>query len=160
AEVEALFTALAGALGAVQAGLYHPLHRQAVMLPAANRLAASQGIVPPPDASLPGPTPGLPPEADALAMPVSPFALDLARLPEAVWWLNLWTAPLLAALPAGAVAAAPWHRQAPLAAGVLLVAAAAPPGPRYPEGFAALRAVTDALGLHALHRAAAGDPAS
>lgn len=42
------------------------------------------------------------------------------------------------------------QQPAPLALG-------APPGPAHPEGFAATRAITDALRLHALQRAAAGD---
>lgn len=152
-----MLVGVARALAAVQAGLYHPLHRQAVMLPQANRMAAAAGIVPPRGAALPGLPEGLPTEVAELALPVPPQALDLARLPEAVWWLNLWTAPVLAAFPDGVVAAAPWARQEEQDGGLLLTACEAPPGPAHPEGFATVRAVTEAIGLHALQRAAAKD---
>jgi hypothetical protein len=152
-----VLASVARTLGAVQAGAYHPLHRQAVVLPAANRAATASGIIPPHGAVLPGVPEDLPAEIAELALPVPPQALDLARLPEAVWWLNLWTVPVLRAFPPGVVAAAPWIRQERLEGALLLAVADTPPGPAHPEGFAAARAVTEALGLHAMQRAAAED---
>lgn len=93
-----------------------------------------------------------PTRARFAAFPPAP-ARDACDVPEAVWWMNVWSAATVAALGDATVAGAGWHRRERLGSGAwLLVATDAPPDRDHPVEIARVAELADALGLAAAQR--------
>lgn len=151
-DVRRLFRLVCRRLDPHQAGLYKPRHRLLVHLPAANRAAAAQPIVPPPGARLPDLGEGL---ATELETPVRVAALDLARVPESIWWLNYWSADVLANWEADRLARAPWSEPPEkLERGQVLCACSSPPEMPSDPGFESIAALSRFLELGDLQSSA------
>jgi hypothetical protein len=79
--------------------------------------------------------------------------LDLSLVPEAVWWMNVWSAAAVHALEP-ALSSAAWHAARTLPSGDrLLVATAAPPDATHLDEIAHVAAITDAIALAQRQRA-------
>lgn len=78
---------------------------------------------------------------------------DWCDIPEAVWWINVWSAETVRKLDENMIARLGWHRREHLTSGSwLLVATAERPDRAHPTAIAHIAALADALGLANLQR--------
>lgn len=79
--------------------------------------------------------------------------LDICTVPEAVWWMNVWTQSTAARFE-GSLSQAGWHCDRTLPSGRrLLIATADPPDSSHPNAIARVAAITGAIGLARHQRA-------
>jgi hypothetical protein len=102
---------------------------------------------------VPGPLPA-PRTADTLPELLVPQEFDRRRVPDAVWWINVWDAVQVATVGLERILRAPWARVARLPEGRLALAASeSPPDPTNPGHLAQLARIVEALDLRALQEA-------
>ena len=102
---------------------------------------------------VPGPLPSTRNEA-ALPDLLVPQEFDRRRVPDAVWWINVWDAVQVATVGPERILDAPWARVATLPeGGSALAATGLPTDPKNPDHLATLTRIIDALGLRALQEA-------
>ena len=86
-------------------------------------------------------------------------AFDVAAVPEAVWWGNVWSRAVVERIGRARIEALPWHRIEPAGeGGLLLQACDQRPAPGRPDALQAIASLTEELDLPEHQRSARPDP--